>query len=605
MSHVSVEPDQIALALASPETIKIAEAMREKYKGRKIILGIDVCQRLSGGALKMAAFEKLLADYGDIGRRVVLVQRSLLPGVREGDESTTSGEMKRMCEELNNHYGTAGGEVVVDYEETPSMSLNQRVGLYLASDVFLLTSIREGLNLMPLEYIYSRKELPDAGVVVTSEFSACCSLLNGAIKINPFSAQLVADALDTALDMDLGEKAHRRQRDLPFISSRPSASWTKHILGDLWQFKMNHGRRENIQFPRSLKDNTTGSCDALERSFVEAGTSKVLRKSSRVFILDYGGTILAKERVDIYHKQSLSAISGRKPTDAMLAAVQKLSEDPNNAILVVTGITRAKLGGIFNNMKNVTVATSIGLVYSWGSHMLTEEERDRGTLSTSSLDAYNTTNGSEVDVSGRPWECLDFDIDWNGVREVAEPIITRFTARTNGTCQSPRIPGIGWSYFGADPDFGDKQATQLTAELEAALALYDVKVVSLIQGSIEIVPKQLNKGLFVKKFLERVQYQRAGQLPYMGLVMGDEPSDDTMFQAYAEILSTASSTSWYSNGGSGNGSGGTYRDRDMSSSYSITTTLSSSSSSSPGVHAFTVTVGKKESAADFYVNDVQ
>jgi hypothetical protein len=41
------------------------------------------------------------------------------------------------------------------------------------------------------------------------------------------------------------------------------------------------------------------------------------------------------------------------------------------------------------------------------------------------------------------------------------PIITRFTFRTNGTCQTPRIPGIGWSYFGSDPDWGEKQASQL------------------------------------------------------------------------------------------------------------------------------------------------
>ena len=44
----------------------------------------------------------------------------------------------------------------------------------------------------------------------------------------------------------------------------------------------------------------------------------------------------------------------------------------------------------------------------------------------------------------------------------AVPIISKFTDRTNGTCQSPRIPGIGWSYFGADPEEGYRQARQLT-----------------------------------------------------------------------------------------------------------------------------------------------
>ncbi len=71
---------------------------------------------------------------------------------------------------------------------------------------------------------------------------------------------------------------------------------------------------------------------------------------------------------------------------------------------------------------------------------------------------------------------MDCNIDWNAVSEIASPIITKFTFRTNGTCKTPRFPGIGWSYFGADPEWGRKQAAQLKLELEAALANYDVKV---------------------------------------------------------------------------------------------------------------------------------
>ena len=34
-----------------------------RYGEKKIVVGVDICQRLSGGALKLAAFEKLLTDY--------------------------------------------------------------------------------------------------------------------------------------------------------------------------------------------------------------------------------------------------------------------------------------------------------------------------------------------------------------------------------------------------------------------------------------------------------------------------------------------------------------------------------------------------------------
>lgn len=37
--------------------------------------------------------------------------------------------------------------------------------------------------------------------------------------------------------------------------------------------------------------------------------------------------------------------------------------------MVVTGLTKLKLGTIFKDMPNVTLVTSNGLVYSWGANM--------------------------------------------------------------------------------------------------------------------------------------------------------------------------------------------------------------------------------------------
>jgi trehalose 6-phosphate synthase/phosphatase len=164
---------------------------------------------------------------------------------------------------------------------------------------------------------------------------------------------------------------------------------------------------------------------------------------------------------------------------------------------------------------------------------------------------------------------MDFDIDWHMVKNIAVPIMKRFVARTNGTCLTPRIPGIGFSYFGADPDWGEKQAEQLRLELEASLAKFDIKVTSQIQGSIEIVPKPLDKGIFVLLFLQRVMDLRGGMFPVMTTVIGDESSDDLMHTAL-------------------------YRQA----------ACSSPGSHPKGMKLFTLTVGKRESPADLYVNEV-
>jgi trehalose-6-phosphatase len=147
------------------------------------------------------------------------------------------------------------------------------------------------------------------------------------------------------------------------------------------------------------------------------------------------------------------------------------------------------------------------------------------------------------DDEGRIWSYLNFNIDWQEVCRIAVPIITKFTFRTNGSCISPRIPGIGWSYFGADPDWGEKQATQLRLDLEAALANFDVKVASQIQGSIEIVPTMLTKGAMVNEFFDRLLALRASSMPHFVMIMGDEESDDKMYDALYGLLASASPSS--------------------------------------------------------------
>ena len=502
----------------------------------------------------------------------------------------------------------------------PKLSLHQRVALFLVADVFLLTPVREGLNQHPLEYIYTRKDLPHAGVVVASEFSTCSSLLSGSIKINPYNALNIADALDIALSMTAGECDRRRQRDIQFVSSHPSSLWTKEIISDLQHLKTfaedKTKKVGSVLLPDPLL--TKQVLDAYD-----AACSQFLPKASRLFILDYGGTLLHKEKFDVYLKHTLSALSGRKPTDKMMDALRRLSDDPRNCVLVVTGLTKLKLSDVFEGLDNISLATSNGLVYSWGRNIrraddfdktnsvsLTETPGDfdmrlqealqlaslgrrRSDSSTHLLEAF--TEDEELATAGlnskkgasfsklnrisydffsnssdnRLWECIDFNIDWKEVRNISVPITTKFMFRTNGTCLSPRIPGIGWSFFGADPEWGEKQAKQLTVELEAALAAHDVAITSQIQGSIEVVPRSLHKGIIVKSLFDQVMTHRANKLPQFVCIIGDEESDDKMFEAFYDVLSRS---------GAGRGTEQT--------------------------RAFTVCVGKRETPADWFANDV-
>jgi hypothetical protein len=157
--------------------------------------------------------------------------------------------------------------VFIDFQEVDAfhpLSDSDRFALYLSADLLLLTPIREGLNLCPLEYIYARTNQARAGAVIVSEFSTCSSLLNGSLKVNPFSPLAVCDAIEKALSMSSRECEYRRQRDLPFILSHPSSLWTKQIVNELEQLSCQLGLARNT--PAKLAEPL--NCDTLHRTYM-------------------------------------------------------------------------------------------------------------------------------------------------------------------------------------------------------------------------------------------------------------------------------------------------------------------------------------------------
>lgn len=114
------------------------------------------------------------------------------------------------------------------------------------------------------------------------------------------------------------------------------------------------------------------------------------------------------------------------------------------------------------------------------------------------------------------------------IHQVAIPIMSKFTARTNGSFIKLAHSSIGWSYYSCDPEFGSLQAKYLVLELERELAAFDVRFVNL-KGIVEVIPRRLNKGIIVKKILRDVAARgdNAG-LDFL-LCMGDDISDEKMF----------------------------------------------------------------------------
>ena len=263
---------------------------------------------------------------------------------------------------------------------------------------------------------------------------------------------------------------------------------------------------------------------------------------SRVIIIDFNGTLVGKEPAGKYLKREILGTSGFRPSHITTLALRKLCSDPNNTVYVVSGDSQQNLELAVGNVPGLGLAASNGTCFA-------------------------DPIGQE-----RVWQFLDFGFDWNDVRKVsmwckcsarrsifnsaqfrstnrcyiaqmfmaAMPIISKFTARTNGSYVKLSHCSIGWSYYSCDPEWGSLQASYLVAELGEALLSFDVRFVALkgiVEGKCDVthtVPKSLlvrcrhlnkmlHKGQIVKKILEKCK-----EVDFV-LCMGDDISDEKMF----------------------------------------------------------------------------
>jgi trehalose 6-phosphate synthase/phosphatase len=396
---------------------------------------------------------------------------------------------------------------------------------------------------------------------------------------------MTASLFDKALSMDRQERNSRHLRDIEFVSTMPSSKWTKNVLRDLVDIKQSSGDGddENNFLSDSTGEPTPASIGGFlakeydsNFSYVNYDALKIAYNATnrRVIIVDFNGTLVVKEPPGKYLKKEILGTSGFKPPAAALQALHDLCADPCNTVFVVSGDAQETLEAAIGSVPGLYLAASNGACYS--------------------------PPPKHAGVS-RKWYSFDLGVDTDAVKQVALPVLSKYTARTNGSFIKLTHSSIGWSYYSSDPEWGAMQSSHLVLELQHVLAKFDVRFVTL-KGIVEIVPRRLNKGLIVKKVLREVASRNGGDGVDFILCMGDDVSDEKMFasiysfiseidEEYSNVLPSPSVMHLDENS------------EDVFFSNE-TPSLKWKNSKQP-IFAFTVAVGKKPSHAALYVDDAR
>lgn len=103
-----------------------------------------------------------------------------------------------------------------------SVNFDELIALYAVSDACIVSSTRDGMNLVAYEYIATQQKRH--GVLVLSEFAGAAQSLNGSIIVNPWNTEELAGAYQEAVTMS------DEQRALNFAKlDRYVSKYTRHV----------------------------------------------------------------------------------------------------------------------------------------------------------------------------------------------------------------------------------------------------------------------------------------------------------------------------------------------------------------------------------------
>jgi trehalose 6-phosphate synthase len=198
--------------LASREDVRAqAREIRQALGDPEVVLlGVDRLDYTKGILHRLNAYSELL-DEGRLGSpEDVLINVASPSRERVEQYRLLRDEVEVTVGRINGQQGELGGPPPVHYLHQ-SFPREEMAALYVAADVMLVTSLRDGMNLVAKEYVACRND--ESGVLVLSEFTGAADELVGALLVNPHDIDGLKDAIVYATKMP-PQEARRRMRSM-------------------------------------------------------------------------------------------------------------------------------------------------------------------------------------------------------------------------------------------------------------------------------------------------------------------------------------------------------------------------------------------------------
>ncbi|EED16345.1 alpha,alpha-trehalose-phosphate synthase subunit, putative [Talaromyces stipitatus ATCC 10500] len=226
---IGIDPEKFLDGLKNPKVQNRIASLESKFQGMKLMVSVDRLDYIKGIPQKLHALEVFLSNHPEWVGKVVLVQVAV-PSRQDVEEyQNLRAVVNELVGRINGRFGT------VDYMPIhfmhKSVNFEELLALYAVSDACVVSSTRDGMNLVSFEYIASQQKRQ--GVLILSEFAGAAQSLNGSLVVNPWNTEDLAKAYHQAVSMEPEQRAAKYQKLWKYISKYTSAFWGQSFVAEL------------------------------------------------------------------------------------------------------------------------------------------------------------------------------------------------------------------------------------------------------------------------------------------------------------------------------------------------------------------------------------
>jgi trehalose 6-phosphate synthase/phosphatase len=415
-------------AVSLPEVQNERNELEKVLADSKIVLSIDRLDYTKGVLNRLHGFEAFLEANPQWSGKVVLILIVVPSRIKVEQYEQMKRQIDELVGRINGRFGSINWTPILYHYKF--ISFGKLIALYSASDVALVTPLRDGMNLIAKEYIAARTD--GKGVLILSEMAGASKEVREAIIINPNDVNEIAAALKDALEMTEEEKVRSSLVMQARLKRHDVSHWADSFIHALLSLK---------EEERSLNNKLLGST-AKEQLVEEFAKAK-----NRLFLLDYDGTLAKLEK---YPQLA-------KPDDDLIRFIKLLSDNPRNEVVIISGRDKITLQSWFGSL-------NIGLVAEHGVWIRKKKE---------------------------DWRMLkQLNNDW---KPKILPLLETYADRLPGSFVEDKEFSLAWHYRMADPEMASMVAKELKDDLVSFTANIGVQILQG-RKVIEVKNPGMNKG---------------------------------------------------------------------------------------------------------------